>query len=145
MGERKKRALRVQFDRSVKLEFHGAKITSDGGILVHRELDEVLGLMAMAEEVLHDKRRGKNKQHPLTALMRQATYGRLAGYEDPNDAERLRVDPAMRRVVGGRAKKRLAASVSEMGRFETELLTSNRNFRALTDLSGMWIDQVHAR
>jgi len=129
----------------VKLEFHGAKITSDGGILVHRELDEVLGLMAMAEEVLHDKRRGKNKQHTLTALMRQATYGRLAGYEDTNDAERLRVDPAMRRVVGGRAKERLAASVSEMGRFETELLTSNRNFRALTDLSGMWIDQVHAR
>ena len=68
MGERKKRALRVQFDRSVKLEFHGAKITSDGGILVHRELDEVLGLMAMAEEVLHDKRRGKNKQHTLTGL-----------------------------------------------------------------------------
>ena len=145
MGERKKRALRVQFDRSVKLEFHGAKITSDGGILVYRELDEVLGLMAMTEEVLHDKRRGKNKQHTLTALMRQATYGRLAGYEDTNDVERLRVDPTMRRVVGGRAKKRLAASVSEMGRFETELLTSNRNFRALTDLSGMWIDQVHAR
>jgi hypothetical protein len=106
MGEHKKRALRVQFDRRLKLEFHGAKITSDGGILIHRELDEALGLMAMTEEVLHDKRKGKNKQHTLTALMRQATYSRLVGYEDSNDAERLRVDPSMRRVVGGRAKKR---------------------------------------
>ena len=69
----------------------------------------------------------------------------MAGYEDTNDAERLRVDPAMRRVVGGRAKERLAASVSEMGRFETEMLASDENLEALTDLSGMWIDQAHAR
>jgi hypothetical protein len=145
MGDGGKRALRVQFDRRVKLEFHGAKITSDVGILIHRELDEAMGLTAMAKEVLHDKRKGKNTQHTLTALMRQATYGRLARYEDTNDAERLRVDPVMRRVVGGRAKERLAASVSEMGRFETEMLASDENLEALTDLSGMWIDQVHAR
>ena len=94
MGDGRKRALRVQFDRSVKMEFHGAKITSDGGILVHRELDEAMGLTFMADKVLQDKRKGKNKQHTMTALMRQATYGRLAGYEDTNDAERLRVDPA---------------------------------------------------
>ncbi len=67
MGEGRKRAFQVQFDRRLKLEFHGAKITSDAGILVHRELDEAMGLMAMAEEVLHDKRKGKNKQHTLTA------------------------------------------------------------------------------
>jgi hypothetical protein len=110
MGERKKRALRVGFDRSVKLEFHGAKISSDAGLMLHRELDGVLGLTKKAETVLEDMRTGKNTQHTLTALLRQSVYGRLAGYEDVNDAERLRLDPTMRQVVGGRAKRNLAAS-----------------------------------
>ena len=99
MGDGRKRALRVQFDRRVKLEFHGAKITSDGGLLLYRELDEALGLSGLAEEALQDTRTGKNTQHALTALLRQSVYGRLAGYEDLNDAERLRIAPALRRVV----------------------------------------------
>ena len=45
-------------------------------------------------------------------------FGRLAGYEDVNDAERLRCDPAMRWVVGDRAISRFAASASQMGRFK---------------------------
>ena len=70
---------------------------------------------------------------------------RLAGYEDANDADRLRLDPAMRHVLGGRAKRRLAASTSQMSRFETEILASDKNLEALTDLSGQWIDQVNER
>ena len=96
MGDGKKRPLRVGFDRQLKLEFHGAKVTSDGGLLLYRELDEVLGLTGMAEEVFCDSRQGRNRQHTMGALIRQAVYSRLAGYEDTNDAERLRVDPAMR-------------------------------------------------
>ena len=138
MGESKKEALRVQFDSSVKMEFHGAKLTSDGGLIVYRELDEVLGLTTLAEEVLQDPRTGQNTQHTLTALLRQAVYGRLAGYEDTNDAERLRVDPALRQIVGGRAKERAAASTSQMSRFETEILSSDENLQALTDLCGRW-------
>ena len=122
MGENKKEVLRVQFDPSVKLEFHGAKVTSDGGLLLFREMDEVLGLTVLAEDILQDPRTGQNTQHTMTALLRQAVYGRLAGYEDINDAERLRVDPALRQIVGGRAKEHLAASTSQMSRFETEIL-----------------------
>jgi hypothetical protein len=78
----------------------------------------------------------------MAALLRQSLYSRLAGYEDTNDAERLAVDPAMRQVVGGRATEHTAASTSQMGRFETEVLTQPKNLKALTKLSGSWIDRL---
>ena len=70
---------------------------------------------------------------------------RLAGYEDVNDAERLRHDPAMRWIVGGKAAQGRAASPSQMGRFETQWLTAEKHLLALADLSGQWIDIVHGR
>ena len=136
MGEKKKEPLRVEFDREIKLEFHGARVSSDSGLLIYRELDEALGLTDLAETMLSELRIGKNTQHTLKALLRQSVYSRLAGYEDTNDAKRLRVDPTIRRVIGGRAKERSAASTSEIGRFETELLVSDENLNALTDLCG---------
>ena len=99
MGEARKEALRVVFDRSIKLEFHGAKVTSDAGLLPYRELDESLGLTAIAEDSLTESRTGDNIQHNLVALLRQSVYSRLGGYEDTNDAERLRLDPTMRLFV----------------------------------------------
>ena len=81
MGEKKTGSLRVGFDSQLKLEFHGAKVTSDAGLLTYRELDNALGLTAMAGEVLHDTRTGVNVQHSVIALLRQSVYGRVAGYE----------------------------------------------------------------
>jgi len=145
MGEAGNGALRLKFDSRLKLEFHGAKITSDAGLLAYRELDEQFGLTRAAADELVDARKGKNTQHSMLALLRQAVYGRVAGYEDTNDAQYLRVDPAMRRVVGGRAEKKLAASSSQMGRFETEVLPTQQNVRVLSSLCGAWIDRVHRR
>jgi hypothetical protein len=144
-GEAKAPPLRATFDRRIKLEFHGARITSDGGLLAYRELDDALGLTATAAEVLSDRRRGKNTQHQLVGLLRQSVFGRLAGYEDVNDAERLARDPAMRAIVGREMIDRAAASSSQMGRFETAWLATDADLDVLTDLSGAWIDRVHER
>ncbi len=95
------------------------------GLLAYRELDDALGLSAMAGEMLADARTGKNGRHALVGLLRQSVFGRLAGYEDVNDAERLRHDPAMRWIVGGKAAQGRAASPSQMGRFETHWLAAD--------------------
>src|ERR687893_573508 len=144
-GEAPDATLRLGFDRRLKLEFHGSKVTSDAGLLAFRELDDALGLTELAGQALADTRTGRNGRHTLTTQLRQAIFGRLAGYEDVNDADRLCHDPAMRWIVGGRAVKETAASASQMGRFETEVLTQEANLNALADLSGHWIDAVHAR
>ena len=78
-------------------------------------------------------------------MLRQSAFGRLAGYEDVNDAERLCRDPAMRWVVGDPAITGSAASASQMGRFETKWLSRPENLAALADLPGRWIDKVHQR
>jgi Transposase DDE domain group 1 len=143
MGDSQNATVRVEFDRQIKLEFHGSTVTSDAGLLAYRELDDALGLTSTAATGLHDTRTGQNTQHSLLALLRQSIYSRLAGYEDVNDAERLCLDPTLRAVVGGRAKDNQAASTSEMARFETETLSTQENLKYLMDLSGQWIDQAH--
>ena len=144
-GESDRSPLRPCFDRRLQLEFQGSRVTSDAGLLAYRELDDALGLTVLASDVLADSRTGKNGWHGVVGLLRQSVFGRLAGYEDVNDADRLGRDPAMRWVVGGKAVERGGASTSQMGRFETELLTIDDNLAALTALPGVWIDRVHAR
>ena len=135
-GESVDDPLRLDFDRRVKLEFQGSRITSDAGLLAYRELDDAFGLSTMAANALADARTGRNGRHALVGLLRQSVFGRLAGYDDVNDAERLRHDPAMRWIVGGKAAQGSAASPSQMGRFETRWLTVGKNLLALADLSG---------
>src|SRR2546428_11501927 len=112
MGEAEGTGLRVAFDRRLRLEFRGATVTSDAGLLAFRELDDALGLTGVAAYLLRDNRTGKNGRHGLLAQFRQAVFGRLAGYEDVNDADRLRPRPPLRRLVGGRAVLDPAASTS---------------------------------
>ena len=145
MGESKDEVLRLDFDGRLKLEFHGSKVTTDAGLLAYRELDDALGLTLVVGDELVDPCTGKNGQHAMKGLFRQSVFGRLGGYEDVNDADRLGRDPAMRWIVGGRAVAKAAESTSQMGRFETEFLATDENLTALAGLSGQWIDRVDAR
>src|SRR5208282_4992860 len=94
VGETQKQPFQLSFNNSLRVQFQGARVTSDGGLILVRELDERLGLSALMQQHLTDSRRGKNTQLPLADLLRQSIYSRLAGYEDVNDAERLSQDPA---------------------------------------------------
>src|ERR1700692_215669 len=139
-GESESDVVGLDFDRRLMLQFRGSVVTSDAGLLAYRELDDAIGLTVMASDVLADARTGKNGRHALAGLFRHSVFGRLAGYEDVNDAERLRHDPAMRWIVGGKAAQGCAASPSQMGRFETHWLAAAGNLFSLSDLSGQGID-----
>src|SRR3954469_21611217 len=141
-GEMDSGCLGLDFDRRLMLQFRGSTITSDAGLLAYRELDDALHLTDTAADRLADTRTGKNGRHRLAGLLRQSIFGRLAGYEDVNDAERLCHDPAMRWGVGDRATSGSPAAPSQMGRFETRWLSQPENLTALADLPGQWIDEV---
>ena len=145
MGESTNPRGKLRFDRRIRLEFHGATITSDAGLLACRELDDALGLTETASECLQESRGGRNVQHRLVGLLRQSVYSRLAGYEDTNDAERLAQDPTMRIIVGRRDTDRSAASTNTMSRFETEVLTQDGNVEGLDRLNAEWVDGAMSR
>ena len=140
MGDGEKAPLRLQFNPKIRLEFHGSTITPDAGLLAFREFDDALGLTEIAEDYLQDRRTGRNILHHLVPLLRQSIFSRLAGYDDTNDADRLAYDPAMRVVVGSQGSERKAASTSEMGRFETETLSEEKNLKGLARMNSQWVE-----
>ena len=142
MGETKKCEIRFSFTEKLKAYFKGAEVTSDGGLIAVRELDEQLGLTRMAEEYLTDNRHGRNIQHELTELLRQSVYSRLAGYEDTNDAQTLRQDPALRAILGERAMEKGGSSENTIGRFEKEILTEENNPAKMDEMLMKWIEKA---
>ena len=64
-GDADRGVLRLDFDRRLMLQFRGSAITSDGGLLAYRELDDALGLTDTGADTLADARTGKNFRHLL--------------------------------------------------------------------------------
>ena len=69
MGDREKASLRLQFNPQIRLELHGATITSDAGLLAFRELDDALDLTPIAYDYLQESRTGRNIRHHLVPLL----------------------------------------------------------------------------
>ena len=144
VGETQKRPFQLSFNGSLRVNFQGSRVTSDGGLILLRELDERLGLSALMQRHLTDSRRGKNTQLPLADLLRQSICSRLAGYEDVNDAERLSQDPTFRLIGSQKIWERGAALTSRLQSFETELLTQNENLAGLAALSRELVARAEA-
>ncbi len=135
MGDAKSGPVRLSFNSQLRVEFRGATVTSDAGLILPRELDERLGLGALIERHLTDPRTGRNLQFPLPDLFRQSIYSSLAGYEDTNDAERLAEDPTFRMLASRERRKTSVALTSTLHWFETEVLTEERNYQGLSRLN----------
>ena len=131
MGEKQTKPFQLNFNGLLKVDFQGSHVTSDGGLILVRELDERLGLGELIEEHLSDSRQGVNKKFPLADLLRQSVYSRLAGYEDLNDAVRVSADPTFRLIGSKRNWDRGAALTSTLHGFETEMLASEENLLGL--------------
>src|SRR5437899_10802609 len=135
VGDATSGPVRLSFNPQLRIEFRGATVTSDAGLLLPRELDERLGLNALIERHLTDPRTGHNRQFPLPDLFRQSIYSRLAGYEDTNDAERLAEDPTFRMLASRERRETSIALTSTLHWFPTEVLAEERNYQGLVRLN----------
>jgi len=101
-----------------------------------------LDLTGIASNYPGESRTGRNILYHLNlvSLMRQSIYSRLVGYDDTNDAVRLSKNPAMRVVVTCSGSDHNATSASEIGRFEPETLTEERNLKGLAQMNSRRVD-----
>jgi hypothetical protein len=144
MRDKQNQPFQLSFNPCLKVDFQGSRVTSDGGLILVRELDERLGFGELIEQHLTDSRRGKNTQFPLADLLRQSVYGRLAGYEDPRRAERLSQDPTFRLIGSEKIWERGAALTSRLQSFEAEMLADEENFGGLARVNRELIGRVEA-
>jgi hypothetical protein len=144
MGEKHNEPFQLSFSNSLKVDFQGSRVTSDGGLILVRELEERLGMGALIEQHLTDTRRGRNTQFLLADLLRQSVYSRLAGYEDVNDAERVSADPTFRLIGSEKIWERGAALTSRLHSFETELLAEAENLAGLAAINRELIGRAEA-
>ena len=142
MGDATSGPVRLSFNPQLRVEFRGATVTSDAGLLLPRELDERLGLSVLIDRHLTDPRTGHNRQFPLPDLFRQSIYSRLAGYEDTNDAERLAEDPAFRMLASRERREMSVALTSTLHWFETDVLAEEGNYQGLAHLNAELVQRA---
>ncbi len=145
MGEKENKPFQLTFNGFLKVDFQGSRVTSDGGLILLRELDERLGLGKLIDEHLTDSRQGTNKKFPFVDLVRQSVYSRLAGYEDLNDAVRVSADPTFRLLGSKKNWDRGGALTSRLQSFEAELLASEENLLGLMAVNRELVAQAQAQ
>jgi hypothetical protein len=127
MGAKHHEPCQLSCNGSLRVDVQGSRVTSDGGRILVRALDERLGFGELIAQRLTAPRRGKNTQLPLADRLRQSVYSRMAGDEDVNDAERVSQDPTVCLIGSEKIWARGAAPTSRWQSFETERLTPDEN------------------
>jgi hypothetical protein len=143
VGEKQNQPFRLSFNASLKVGFRGSRVTSNGDLILVRELDERLRLGELIEKQFTDCR-AKNSRLTFADLLRQSVYSRLAGYEDVNDAERLSQDPTSRLIGSEKIWDRGAALTSRLQTFEPEMLAEEENSAGLTRINRELVGRVEA-
>ncbi len=128
-GESRKEVIRPDFNQSIMIDFQGVKITSDVGFLLMREIDDRFKIIEPMQNYLEDLRSPSHKKHSLVQMVRQRVYQIAAGYEDCNDADFLRIDPALRLALG--KDHQAGAGQSMLSRLENDLLGNEVGLQAL--------------
>ena len=128
-GESQKEAIRPDFNRAIIIDFQGATISSNTGFIMLREVDERFRIIDPMKDCLEDLRSPAHTKHALVQMVRQRVYQMAAGYEDCNDADFLRIDPALRLALGKDHQK--GASQSMLSRLENDVLGNAMGLEAL--------------
>jgi len=128
-GESQKEAIRPDFNRTIMINFQGATISSDTGFILLREIDERFRIIDPMKDCLEDLRSPAPAKHALVQMVRQRVYQIVAGYEDCNDADFLRIDPVLRLALG--KDHRFGASQSLLSRLENDVLGNALGLEAL--------------
>jgi len=128
-GESRKEVIRPDFNRAIIIDFQGATISSDTGFILLREIDERFKIIDPMKNCLEDLRSPAQTKHALVQMVRQRVYQMAAGYEDCNDADFLRIDPALRLALG--KDHEAGASQSRLSRLENDVLGNAEGLEAL--------------
>jgi hypothetical protein len=128
-GEEQRETIRPEFNSAIMIDFQGAKITSDTGFLLLREIDDRFGILSPIGSDLEDTRSWVHSKHTQLQMIRQRVYQIAAGYEDCNDADFLRIDPALRLAIG--KEDEAGAGQSRLSRLENEVLGTEAGLQAL--------------
>ena len=121
--------IRPDFNRAIMIDFQGAQISSDTGFILLREIDERFSIIDPMRDCLEDLRSPAHTKHALVQMVRQRVYQIAAGYEDCNDADFLRIDPALRLALG--KDHQAAAGQSMLSRLENDVLGNALGLEAL--------------
>ena len=123
--------MRADFNRSIMLDLQGAKLSSDTGFLLMREIDQRHNVIAPMADALEETRSTSHTKHSLVQMIRQRVYQMTAGYEYRNDADYLRNDPALRLSLD--KGKKPGDGQSALSRLENGFLGKPAGLKALDE------------
>ena len=124
-------------DKKVELSFTGETISSDGGLLLLREVDNQLDLIGSMADCIQDHRDQRYISHTKKELLTQRVFQIAAGYEDCNDCNDLRSDTILKTCVG-----RLPQSEPELASQPTmSRLENSISHKELYHLGQLLVDQ----